>query len=85
MASWKLHEAKARFSELLDTAAQEGAQVVTRRGEDAVVVVPIGEWRRMQSSTRPTLKDSLLGPGPRFDVPLPARRSLRVRKPVAFK
>jgi antitoxin Phd len=85
MASWKLHEAKARFSELLDTAAREGPQVVTRRGEDAAVVVPIDEWRRVQSSARPTLKDFLLGPGPRFDLQLPSRRSYRRRRPVAFK
>ncbi|HTA86501.1 MAG TPA: type II toxin-antitoxin system prevent-host-death family antitoxin [Silvibacterium sp.] len=30
--NWQLQDAKARFSEFLDTALREGPQVVTRRG-----------------------------------------------------
>jgi prevent-host-death family protein len=82
MASWKLHEAKAKFSELLDKVAQEGPQVVTRRGEETAIVVPIDEWRRLQAMTKPTLKEFLLGPGPRFDIPIPARRNYRLRRPI---
>jgi antitoxin Phd len=84
MASWKLHEAKARFSELLEKAAREGPQVVTRRGEEAAVVVPIEEWKRLRASARPTLKDLLLAPEPRFDIPIPSRKSYRWRRPIKF-
>jgi antitoxin Phd len=39
MDSWKLQDAKARFSEVVDRALHDGPQVVTRRGENAVVIV----------------------------------------------
>jgi antitoxin Phd len=39
MASWKVAEAKARFSELIDKALREGAQEITRHGKPTVVVV----------------------------------------------
>ena len=46
MASWKVAEAKARFSELIDRALREGAQEVTRHGKRTVVVVAAEEWDR---------------------------------------
>jgi len=39
MESWKLQDAKARFSEVVDRALKEGPQIVTRHGEKAVVVM----------------------------------------------
>jgi len=44
---WQLQEAKQRFSELGRRAEKDGPQVVTRHGEEVVVVVPAEEWRRM--------------------------------------
>jgi prevent-host-death family protein len=55
MPSWKVAEAKARFSELIDRALQEGAQEVTRHGKRAVVVVSAEEWDR-----RATRKEGLV-------------------------
>jgi prevent-host-death family protein len=52
---WQLQDAKNRFSELVETALRTGPQVVTRRGADAVVVVPFDTYREL---TRP--KGSLL-------------------------
>ena len=46
MTSWKVAEAKARFSELIDKALHEGAQEITRHGKRAVVVVSAKEWDR---------------------------------------
>jgi len=80
-----VHDAKARFSELLDTTITKGPQVVTRRGVEAAVLVPIGEWRRLQKAARPGLKALLLGPGPRFEDLIPHRRTLRRRRPVELK
>jgi len=82
MAVWKLQDAKARFSELLDTVLKKGPQVVTRRGVEAAVMVPIEEWQRLQQSSRPGLKELLLGPGPKFDDLIPARRAGKRRPPV---
>jgi antitoxin Phd len=82
--TWQVQDAKARFSELLDTALKKGPQVVTRRGIEAAVLVPIEEWKRLQRSSRPSVKALLLGPGPRFENLIPDRRKLRRRKPVRF-
>lgn len=84
MSSWQLQEAKARFSEFLDAALTKGPQVVTRRGVEAAVLVPIEEWRRMQSSARPSIKELLLS-GPRFENLIPPRRKMKRRAPVEFE
>jgi prevent-host-death family protein len=81
---WQVQDAKARFSEFLDETLKKGPQVVTRRGVETAVLVSIEEWRRIQASARPSLKDLLLADGPRFDIPLPPRSKLRLRKPVKF-
>jgi antitoxin Phd len=81
---WQVQDAKARFSEFLDETLKKGPQVVTRRGVETAVLVSIEEWRRVQASARPSLKDLLLADEPRFDISLPPRGKLRVRKPVKF-
>ena len=84
MASWQLQDAKARFTKFLNTALKRGPQVVTRRGVETAVLIPIEDWRRLQETARPTLKDLLLGPGPRFQNLAPKRGGLKRRKPVRF-
>jgi antitoxin Phd len=44
--SWQLQEAKLRFSELVRRTLEEGPQVVTRHGEEVVMVVPAKVFRR---------------------------------------
>jgi antitoxin Phd len=78
---WPVQDAKARFSELLDASLRDGPQVVTRRGVEAAVLVPIEEWRRLTQAARPTLKQLLLTPKSRFAVPIPKRGKLR-RRPM---
>jgi antitoxin Phd len=82
MSSWPVQDAKARFSELLETCLKDGPQVVTKRGAEAAVLVPVGEWRRLLQSARPTLKELLLADHPRADIPLPERGRLGRRQPV---
>jgi antitoxin Phd len=76
---WPVQDAKARFSELLETSLAEGPQIVTRRGEEAVVVVPIDQWRRLQDAARPGLKELLLSDHGRVEIPLPPRGGQRRR------
>ncbi len=85
MASWQLQDAKARFSELLQATIKKGPQIVTRRGIETAVLVPIEEWRRLQRAARPGLKALLLVPGPRFENLIPEDRSFRRRPPPRFK
>ena len=47
--SWKLEDAKAKFSEVVRRARSEGPQRVSVRGEDAVVVVSADEFDRLHS------------------------------------
>ncbi len=80
MRTWQVQDAKARFSELLDTCQTEGPQIVTKRGAEAAVLVPIAEWRRLQHASRPTLKEWLLADHPRGDFDMPERSQLRSRE-----
>jgi len=79
MDSWQVQDAKARFSEFLEASLHKGPQVVTRRGVEAAVLLPIDEWRRLQRAARPGLKDLLLADGPRFESAIPERRARRRR------
>lgn len=81
MHVWPVQDAKARFSELLDSCLAEGPQMVTRRGAEAAVLVPVEEWRRLQTAARPSLKELLLSDGARADLEIPARGHAR-RRPV---
>lgn len=82
MKNWPVQDAKARFSELLATCLSEGPQLVTRRGDEAAVLVPIDQWRRMQHSAKPTLKELLLSEEGRGELQIPSRGLARRRAPV---
>jgi antitoxin Phd len=73
MNTWPVQDAKARFSELLETCINEGPQLVTKRGADAAVLVPVAEWLRLNNSARASLKSLLLSDDARGDLELPAR------------
>lgn len=80
MKAWPVQDAKARYSECLEACLAEGPQLITRRGAQAAVLVRVGEWRRLQSAARPSLKQLLLSDVGRFELSLPARGAARRRK-----
>ncbi len=82
MKTWPVQDAKARFSELLDTSLRDGPQVVTKRGTEVAVLVPIEDWQRLQHAARPTLKELLLAEEPRAEFPVPPRGKRRRRVPA---
>ena len=84
MNTWPVQDAKARFSELLDACVSEGPQVVTRRGTETAVLVPIAEWKRLQATARPTLKQLLLSDEARSALTLPTRGKARRRAPAGL-
>jgi len=57
--SWKLQDAKAKFSQVVDDALKVGPQYVTRRGREAVVVLSVKEYEKI-TSKKPSLKEFLL-------------------------
>jgi antitoxin Phd len=81
MKSWPVQDAKARFSELLQASLTRGPQLVTMRGEEAAVLVPVDEWRRLIARARPGLKTLLLASEARVDLPTLPRGKLRRRAP----
>lgn len=84
---WQLHEAKQHFSQLVQRAIDEGPQIVTRRGEEAVVVLAVEQFRRLTGG-KPDFKQFLLS-GPDLsalelereeEVPRNDRRPSAVRR-----
>ncbi|MCC6775330.1 MAG: type II toxin-antitoxin system Phd/YefM family antitoxin [Hyphomicrobiales bacterium] len=49
--SWKLHDAKARFSELVRRAQSDGPQRVTVHGKDTVVVLSAEDYGKAKLAT----------------------------------
>lgn len=47
--TWQLQEAKAKFSELVHKAIDEGPQTVSRHGKEIVVVVSVEEYERLKA------------------------------------
>lgn len=47
MKTWSLQDAKARFSEVVNRARKEGPQLVSRRGEETVVILDIKDYRKL--------------------------------------
>jgi len=84
MSSWREQDAESRFNEFLEASVTKGPQIVTRRGVEVAVLVPIEQWRRLQQLSRPSLKQLLLAPEPRFEnLGLPRHR-LKRRLPVCL-
>jgi antitoxin Phd len=85
MQAWPIQDAKARFSEFLETCLAEGPQMVTKRGTEAAVLVPVDEWRRLKAAARPSLKQLLLADHGRSELAVPARGAARRRAPMAAR
>ena len=84
MKTWPVQDAKARFSEFLDACITDGPQMVTKRGSEAAVLVPVDEWRRLKATARPSIKQLLLLDVGRTDSLTPPRGVARRRKATAL-
>jgi prevent-host-death family protein len=80
MQTWPIQDAKARFSEFLDACISNGPQMVSKRGVDAAVLVPLPVWQRMQATSRMSLKELLLSEqGRTNDFSVPVRGNAKRR------
>ncbi len=52
MGTWQLQEAKAKLSEVIETATKEGPQIITQRGERRAVVSSFEDWERNQQNKK---------------------------------
>jgi antitoxin Phd len=80
MQTWQLQEAKSRFSEVVDLSLKHGPQMVTKRGEDAVVILSASEYRRICGAL--PLRNLLLN-APRGE-PLDLNRSREVIRDLSL-
>ena len=76
MGGWQLQEAKQRFSEVVRRAMTEGPQVVTRHGEDVVVVIDIAEYHRCTGDAGDFSRFLLADPDWDDDLDFPRDRDL---------
>ncbi len=65
LGRWSLQDAKARFSEVVRRAVEQGPQHVSVRGEPAVVVLSEDAFAKL-TAARPSIVDRLLD-GPAWD------------------
>ena len=82
---WPIQDAKAKFSEFLDTALAEGPQIVTKRGVETAVLLPIKQWRKLEQMTKPDLKELLLTSEARTEDLTPPRGQHRHRTPLVVE
>src|SRR5437868_1708084 len=81
-ARWTLQDAKAQFSEVVRRSIEKGPQLVTRNGEDAVVVVSVRDFNRL---ARPRTESfaRFLAQSPlanvELDIPRPRETGRRVK------
>jgi prevent-host-death family protein len=45
--SWQLQEAKSKFSQLVDKAMKHEPQIVTKHGNQAVVILSVEDYKKM--------------------------------------
>jgi prevent-host-death family protein len=70
--SWKLQDAKAHFSQVVQDALKKGPQYVTLRGTQAVVIISVEQYNKSRSHKK-SFRDFLLH-CPRLDEGLPVER-----------
>lgn len=81
MTKWQLQEAKNRLSEVVRKAKDEGPQVITLRGDDAVVVVAADDYRKLARRPKGTIME-FFRKSPLAGVPLDLARSRDTGRPV---
>ncbi len=83
--NWQLQDAKARFSEVVKRAREQGPQHVSVRGEPAVVVISEEEFANL-SSPRQSIVDYILEgpPWPDDVVDAVNERSRETGRDLAF-
>lgn len=83
MQSWQLQEAKNKLSQVIDDALTGEPQVITRRGEEVVIVLAYTEYQRLTGADESLVdffrRSPLVGADLEFsrdDSPIPDRFEL---------
>lgn len=54
-ATWKLHEAKDRLSEVIKCARRQGEQTITKHGKPVAVLMSVEHFQKLERRKVPTL------------------------------
>lgn len=76
MQSWQLQEAKNKFSEVIRKAQTEGPQTITKHGEDAVIVMSIKDYRKLEKPSTSLVEFMASSPLAEYEIPLERDTSL---------
>lgn len=78
--TWRLQDAKARFSELVRRVHGEGPQRVTVHGREEVVIISAEEFHRLQDNRTGAELVAAMQASPHPDIDLaPSREAMPVR------
>lgn len=78
--NWTVAEAKAKFSEVIESANARGPQTITKNGRTAAIVVSPEEWRR-KTERIGTLAD-FFAASPLRNSGLKIKRARRAPRPI---
>lgn len=79
--TWAVTEAKAKLSDLVDAAMKGEPQIITRRGDEAVVVLSMKRYRSAVEGSRGTLVD-FFAKSPYRDVKIAPRRNKELGRDI---
>ena len=72
---WQLQAAKAQFSEVFRRARERAPQVVTKQGEEAVVILALEEFERLSKrALQPKSLSKFFAESPLAEVPIDLQR-----------
>jgi prevent-host-death family protein len=66
--TWQLQDAKAQFSEVVERAAKGEPQIVTKHGQNAVVIISYAEYATWKADHTTLLEALCPDPGPLEDA-----------------
>ena len=83
MGKWQFQDARNRLSEVVRKAQEEGPQVITLRGDEAVVVVAAEDYWKLARRSKGTLVE-LFRKSPLVGMALDLARSRDAGRPVSL-
>lgn len=80
MRQWQLQEAKAKFSEVVKLANQEGPQEITMRGQPTAILISLEDFKKIKGK-KPSLV-SLLRSSPLAGINLDLQRDQSLARDI---
>ncbi len=79
---WQMQEAKNKLSQLVDSAQNDGPQIVTRHGKEAVVILAIEDYRKLNRPASDLV--TFLRSSPLVDIELDLVRDKTLSRDIAL-